>query len=289
MKSTVLAQAITSVAIVATLLLAATAFGDWRAVATRPETPLLWWAARAFGFVSLFAMTLSMLFGLALSSRTSARWLSARTVSRLHQDWTIVAVITMGFHIVAVILNTHGGIGALEAVVPGLSDRLTGPLTLGIVSGWGLVVLAASSWLRRHLSYAAWRAVHGTAFGAFLLALAHGVLSGTDSGLPFVQWYYLATGALVGGGIIYRALATGARADRRARATLIRAGRQDGASGPAAAAPTSTPQTCTAGKALRYENQNAVRTGSGASRRPASGPAVATPARFHVLPVSRSW
>jgi DMSO/TMAO reductase YedYZ heme-binding membrane subunit len=43
----------------------------------------------------------------------------------------------------------------------------------------------------------AWRAIHFFSFVVFVLALLHGVFSGTDSSMPWAIWMYLGTGASV--------------------------------------------------------------------------------------------
>jgi DMSO/TMAO reductase YedYZ heme-binding membrane subunit len=51
--------------------------------------------------------------------------------------------------------------------------------------------------VRRWIGARAWRAIHFLSFLVFLLAVVHGVFSGTDSSLPWAYWMYVGTSASV--------------------------------------------------------------------------------------------
>jgi DMSO/TMAO reductase YedYZ heme-binding membrane subunit len=82
---------------------------------------------------------------------------------------------------------------------------------------WGLLLITVTSLLQRRLSHAAWRAVHGLAFGTMLLALVHSVVAGTDTGHPLVRALYAITAAVLVGTIAGRATVA-ALGSSRARA-----------------------------------------------------------------------
>ena len=52
---------------------------------------------------------------------------------------------------------------------------------LGVIAGWMSVVLAVSYWLRDRIGRTRWAAIHRLTLGAYVLALAHVVGSGTDA------------------------------------------------------------------------------------------------------------
>jgi len=87
------------------------------------------------------------------------------------------------------------------AAVPGSSVYLPGPVALGTIAMWGLAVLALSEWLQRRMNYMAWRVLHASAFGTFVIGLVHGVVSGTDSGSSGAQALYAGTAALLLGAL----------------------------------------------------------------------------------------
>lgn len=173
-------------------------------VAAQADQPLIWWAGRAAGFVAYAALWLSMLFGLAVSSKGAGGVLSKKWVMDLHQQWTLSAVIATVIHVGLLVFHSESGVSPWAAVVPFASARLTGAIALGTFALFGLAILIVSSWLRRHLPYAAWRTIHGLAFGTMVLALAHGWSAGTDSASAAVQWLYIVTSGLLVGAIVMR-------------------------------------------------------------------------------------
>ncbi|MCC6237293.1 MAG: ferric reductase-like transmembrane domain-containing protein [Dehalococcoidia bacterium] len=208
------------------LLLAAmaTANAAWATLAgaSAADLPLLWWAARALGFVAYVALTLSMLFGVLVSARGLDAWVARKTVLDLHQQWALAALISTVLHILTAVVHTESHISLVEALVPFAAERLTGALALGAIATWGLVVLAITSWLRKRISYTLWRAIHAFAFGAFVLAVVHSVAAGTDSAQPFVQWFYIVTTAVVTAAVVFRVLV--ALAGRTRASRVVRTG-----------------------------------------------------------------
>lgn len=168
------------------------------------QVPTLWWASRAFGFVSYVALWLSMFTGVLLSTQRLPKQLDRKVLFELHQQWTLAAVIATALHVLAVVTHPEAGVGLAGALVPYASNELTGPVALGVLAFWGLGLVAVSSWLRSRISSTTWRLIHTVAFGAFLVALAHSVTAGSDSAALAVQWLYALTGSTLAGAIVLR-------------------------------------------------------------------------------------
>lgn len=182
--------------------------------------PLVWWASRSLGFVAYVAMWLSMLFGTLVGARGIDGLLPRKLIMDLHQQWTLAAVIAAVLHVVTIVGHeVESGVAPIAAFVPFAAQNLTGAVALGTVALWGLAVVALSSWLRSRIPFGWWRGLHSLAFGAFLLALMHGILAGTDTGLPVVQWMYIVTGALFSGTLTARLVVAMGRTRHPARAS----------------------------------------------------------------------
>lgn len=167
--------------------------------AGQADQPVIWWAGRASGFLAYGALGLSMLFGLAVSSKGAGGLLPRKAMMELHQQWTLSAVVATVVHVFTLVFHAESGVTPWAAVIPFSSARLTGPVALGTFALFGIAILVGSSWLRTHLPYSAWRAIHGLAFGTMILALVHGWTAGTDTSSPGAQWLYVATlGVLIG-------------------------------------------------------------------------------------------
>ena len=170
------------------------------------EQPTQWWAARATGFLTYVALTLSMVFGLMVSSRGLDGGVARGTVLEHHQQWTLAAMIALVAHVLVIVTDDFSTITVVGALVPGQSSELTGPVALGAVAFWAVTMITVSSWLRAYMPFIAWRIVHTAALGGFVIGLVHGVTAGTDTDLPAAQALYVITASAVIGAMIFRFL-----------------------------------------------------------------------------------
>ncbi len=175
----------------------------WQSLTTA-EQPVLWWAGRAFGVLAYAALALSVLFGLAITSKGAGGLLPRKAMMDLHQQWTLSAVVASVLHVATLVFHAESGVTPWAALVPFASARLTGPVALGTVAFLALLVIAVSSWWRTRISFQAWRAVHGLAFGVAVLALVHGWTAGTDTATAAAWWLYVASTAAVLGALVVR-------------------------------------------------------------------------------------
>ena len=76
----------------------------WTSAASADQ-PLIWWAGRAAGFVAYLALWLSMMFGMAVSSKGMGGLLPKKLVMDMHQQWTLSAVVA-----------TAGAVAALSEI-----------------------------------------------------------------------------------------------------------------------------------------------------------------------------
>lgn len=170
------------------------------------DATLQWWAARSTGFLAYVAFALSMFAGLMISSRGLDGGVTRKTVLEHHQQWTIAAVIATVAHVLVVVTDDYSSIGLVATLVPGASTELSGPVALGSLALWALVVLVASSWLRGYMSFVVWRVIHTIAIGGFIFGLAHGITAGTDTSAWPAQLLYAVTGIAVAAGTVFRFL-----------------------------------------------------------------------------------
>lgn len=164
---------------------------------SRPVNHTFWYVARAAGFTAYALLTLTVCFGLLVRTKLMdalvARW---RTFD-VHQITALIALAFIGLHIFALLGDQYVGFHLSELFVPFTAPYRPTQVTLGIVALYLMLVIAGSFAVRRSIGYETWRAIHYLTFGAFLLALGHGVLAGTDTGEPWARAIYWGTGLLV--------------------------------------------------------------------------------------------
>lgn len=174
---------------------------------------LTWIVARAGGLTAYALLTLSVVLGLALSVRwQAARWPRLIT-NDLHRYLTLLSLVFIAVHGLAVWLDPFMRFGWSEVLLPLLSHYRPLWMALGIVAGYLGLALWISTELRPAIGYTWWRRLHGLAFAVYALATVHGIATGSDTrtlwGLALYGGSVLMVGALLG----YRLLTPlGARA-----------------------------------------------------------------------------
>ncbi|MGD0379446.1 MAG: ferric reductase-like transmembrane domain-containing protein [Acidimicrobiales bacterium] len=182
------------------------------------SSPVLWYATRATGLVSLVLLTATTVLGILTANRvTGPRW-PGFSIQDLHRR---VSVITMGFlacHILTSVVDTYVHIGWTAIVVPFASSYKRLWVALGAVGVDLLLAVALTSLLRHRIRARTWRAVHWLAYLSWPVALSHAFGMGTDMRQEWViDMTLVCVGAVVGAGAWRIALA----AARRSRALAL--------------------------------------------------------------------
>jgi sulfoxide reductase heme-binding subunit YedZ len=165
-----------------------------------------WLVSRGSGFAAFALLTAAVVFGLALSLRfTSQRWPRAVT-NDVHRSLTNLALWMTGLHMVTLLIDSQSGFGLRELLVPFASGYRPVATSLGILAMFATVAVVVSTKLRGRIGYRRWRRLHGIAFAAYAAALFHGLFAGTDTGVAWSTFVYLASATLVGGLILMRVL-----------------------------------------------------------------------------------
>jgi len=152
----------------------------------------LWYTTRASGIVTLILLTLTMVLGLATTSRARVRNWPGFAQQEIHRRISIVAMVFLAIHVVTSILDTYVHIGWFAVVVPFTSPYSQFWVGLGTIALDLTVAVFVSSLLRAHLKPGTWRGIHWLAYASWPIALAHTFGLGTDSR----ELWVIALGAL---------------------------------------------------------------------------------------------
>lgn len=160
-----------------------------------PTPKAYWYVVRASGFVAFGLLWLSMALGLAITNKLARAWPGGPTAYELHQH---TSVLGLAFSLVhpLVLLGDHYSL--FQIFVPFASGiDGAGWVGLGQIGLILLILLTVSYAVRRRLGHPRWRAFHYLAFAVFVLALAHGIASGTDAARPWASIVYGVSGVSV--------------------------------------------------------------------------------------------
>jgi predicted ferric reductase len=168
---------------------------------------VFWFLSRSSAFVAYTLLWLSMVLGLLISNKLARLWPGGPQAFDLHQYTTLLGLAFALFHGLILIGDQYIHFSLTTVLTPFTSAEYR-PVWVGLgqVGFYLMGIISLSFYVRRQISSHVWRLVHYLSFVTYLLALTHGIMSGTDSTAPLVHGVYWATGGLVLFLFVYRLL-----------------------------------------------------------------------------------
>ncbi len=154
-----------------------------------------WYLTRASGLVAYLLLFSSVSLGLTLTGGSPG--LRRYDIYDLHRFIAFVTLAVTGFHLLIVLPDAYINFTILELLVPFASPYRPVYMGLGILGFYLMVIVLASFYLMPRLPYTWWRRLHYGTLLMFVLALAHGLGAGTDTGTSWALALYVATGSAV--------------------------------------------------------------------------------------------
>lgn len=147
---------------------------------------LSWHITRTTGLLAWILLAVATIWGLLLTSRLLERRPSPAWLLDLHRHLGNLTLLLTVVHVVAIYADDFVDYTATEVLVPFVSDEETGAVALGIGAFWALLLVQASSWLRRRIDQRLWRALHLLSAPLVVVVVVHGWMVGTDADNPVV-------------------------------------------------------------------------------------------------------
>jgi len=161
------------------------------------DEKLAWYISRASGLLAWTLCGLSIVWGLALSTKLIRRRGLPAWLMDLHSFLGGLAVVFTGVHLAALVADNYTVFGWRELFVPMASEFRPGAVAWGIVAFYLLIAIQLTSLIRKRLSRRLWHTVHLTSFGVFGAGTLHGIQAGSDWSNLMVKIGSLVVGALV--------------------------------------------------------------------------------------------
>jgi sulfoxide reductase heme-binding subunit YedZ len=158
---------------------------------TNPTPHLFWITSRAAGVTALLLASVAVSLGLLMSTKL----LKGRTsdLRVVHEVLSLSTLAAIAVHGLALLGDQYLRPSVIDIAIPFVSHYKPLWTSLGVVSGWTLVILGLSYYVRRHLGAVRWRKLHRFTALAWLLGIAHALGEDTDAG----QAWFLAMLAIV--------------------------------------------------------------------------------------------
>jgi hypothetical protein len=141
----------------------------------------LWWdTARAGGITAWCLLAGSVLWGLAISTRTAPDRVRPNWMLDVHRFLGGLAAVFVGVHMTGLLLDRFVTFGPTDLLVPLASSWHPVAVAWGIVAMYLLLAVELTSLGRRRVPRRIWRVVHTASFPTFVMATVHGLSAGTD-------------------------------------------------------------------------------------------------------------
>jgi predicted ferric reductase len=163
-----------------------------------------WLFERLFAFMAYIALTLSVVFGLLLSTKLLDAIAHRPVNFTLHQDLAALGLGMAGIHGALLGLDASIPFSLAQIAVPGAAPYAPLAVAVGQAAFYLMALVTASFYVRRHIGQRAWRTLHYLTFLAFAGATAHGIAAGTDARASWAQWLYFGSVAAVTFLLVYR-------------------------------------------------------------------------------------
>jgi sulfoxide reductase heme-binding subunit YedZ len=160
------------------------------AVAADPH--LYWITSRAAGTAALLLASASVGVGLTMSGRLSRR--RGPDLRVTHEALSLAALVAIVVHAVALLGDGYLKPSLGDIAIPFVSSFERLWMTVGIISGWGLLMLGLSYYARARIGVERWRRLHRLTAVVWIMGIAHSFGQGTDAGQ---LWFLVATGVAI--------------------------------------------------------------------------------------------
>jgi methionine sulfoxide reductase heme-binding subunit len=157
------------------------------------SSTLFWVTSRAAGTTAMVLSSAAVGVGLTMGGRLIKRGAPERRT--LHEVLSLSVMVAIAVHGLALLGDTYFHPSVLSLTVPFLSgyDRL--PTAIGIIAGWGMIILGLSFYARRRIGINRWKVIHRLTAVAWVLGLVHTFTEGTDAGRTWFVALILGTAA----------------------------------------------------------------------------------------------
>jgi DMSO/TMAO reductase YedYZ heme-binding membrane subunit len=194
---------LTMVAVTAVIVLVLVTTKTGRDIDAATQRFMLFYA----GVFALIGLTGSVLAGLLATDRIIMTPGNRVMAQAVHRAMSFGALAFLIIHIVTEILAQRAHV--IDAVIPFLSPYRTFYIGLGTIASDLILLIVVTSILRRrftgHGAAWRWRAIHYSAYAAFVFGVLHGLLGGRAA-KPYVDWSYGFAIALTAIGLAVRFL-----------------------------------------------------------------------------------
>jgi predicted ferric reductase len=178
--------------------------GHWLGAAPAADSRVYWYMARSAGIVAYLLLWGSVAGGILVGNKLLNGLVKPAAVYEVHKTLSILALIVGMFHGFILLGDRYMNFSLLDLLIPFRSPYQPFAVGLGILGLYLTAILVASFYIKQHIGKRAWRLLHYTSFGVWIMASLHGIMAGTDTPSIVIKMMYAVAIVSVGYLLTYR-------------------------------------------------------------------------------------
>lgn len=152
-----------------------------------------WYVTRAAGLTAYLLLWLSMIWGMAISTRIFHPAVDGTYSYDFHEYLSLLGLGFVLLHVVVLLFDPFLPFSVWQLLVPFIDTYRPVWVGLGIIGFYLLLLVTITFYVRAHIGARAFRSIHYLSLIGYLGATLHGLFAGTDSALPLAKMLYVGT------------------------------------------------------------------------------------------------
>ena len=150
-----------------------------------------WYLSRGSAFVALGLLWISMMLGLLITNKIARSWPGAPAAFALHEYVSLLGLAFAIFHALILIGDRYINYTFTQILLPFGSVNYH-PIWVGVgqIGLYTWAIISLSFYIRKGIGPKVWKLIHYASFFNFMIAIIHGISSGTDSTVSWAQGLY---------------------------------------------------------------------------------------------------
>jgi predicted ferric reductase len=178
-----------------------------------------WYITRAAGLTSYMLLWLSMIWGMAISTKILSPSVDGSDSYDFHEFLSLLGLGFVLLHVIVLLFDKFLPFSVWEILIPFVDTYRPLWVGFGIIGFYLFLLVTVTFYMRRTIGSKAFRSIHVLSLVGYLGATLHGLFAGTDSALLITKFIYLGTFLVVVFLTVYWFVLSGLN-KRRQNATL---------------------------------------------------------------------
>ena len=155
------------------------------------DTVQAWWyVTRAAGLTSYLLLWLSMVWGLAISTKFFHPTVDGTYSYDFHEFLSLLGLGFVLLHVIVLMFDQFLPFSIWQILIPFVDSYRPLWVGLGIIGFYLSLLVTITFYLRKVIGSKAFRSIHVLSLFGYLGATLHGLFAGTDSALPIAKLLY---------------------------------------------------------------------------------------------------